>query len=161
MKRLVALVLMLGLLMASSSFAAISGIGSLGGTPFLRLEFGSGKALDLGATYTDNTAGGAANTTLGALVRFSSVFMPVGNSVDVYWGLSANITSRNNAGVTTTPITVSGFLGAESMLSSNVGVFGDLNLINFTSTSAGGTSTSTYSLLTASTIATLGIVLYL
>ncbi|OGC08891.1 hypothetical protein A3J90_06410 [candidate division WOR-1 bacterium RIFOXYC2_FULL_37_10] len=158
MKKIILLLVMLGLLASSSLAMGISGVGvspitNTLAVPFLRLAIDSDRVLDLGVSYGVSTAN--VNTTT-ALARFNTNFMSLGTT-DIHWGLALaySTTSAN-----TSSMTLDLNVGAETKLNSNVALFGDIHLVDYTTTTPAGT-TNAYNLLTGPGVANLGIMLYL
>lgn len=154
MKKL--LIVLMGLaILASASQAFVFGVESgffTAGIPYMGFELNDSQRIDVGLNYVSlNNA-----TTLNLVGRFQNKLL-TDKKVTAYWAGGLGILSAGN----TTTLTISGILGAEYMFDSNIGVYGDVNVITLQSISAGGASTTNFYILQGSNIAIAGLRVYL
>ncbi|MEA3494322.1 MAG: hypothetical protein U9R38_08085 [Candidatus Margulisiibacteriota bacterium] len=154
MKKL--LVVLMGLaILASASQAYVFGIETgffTAGIPYMGFELNDSQRIDVGLNYVSlNNA-----TTLNLVGRFQNKLVTA-KKLSAYWAGGLGIASAGN----TSTITISGVLGTEYMFDSNIGVYGDVNVLTLQSTSVGGASTTNFYLLQGSNIAVAGLRVYL
>lgn len=126
------------------------------GNPFVRFALSDSTAVDLGAFYGNYTSGAATSMTVWG--RYLSKLGQV-NRIKTYWGATLGVNSTSPGSTST--ITANGLLGAEYAVTDQIGLYGNVRLLTYSSTSTGGTSTATYTILTGDFNAYTGIVVYL
>lgn len=160
MKKVIALTIAL-VTLASISTGAFAGMGinvDVGGMPSLRMALSKEQSVDVGITYSQTAAN---SSTITALGRFNNKLADISKTAMSYMGGSLTLTSATAAGVGTTTIALSGFVGGKLELSKNVEIYSNINVIGLTQTATAGTSTTLIGVLTGPVIAYTGITVYL
>jgi hypothetical protein len=167
MKKIIA-ILGAVILIASASHAGmrvgveclpLTGIaGAPGGLPYIGFQLNDSQTVDVGLTYASMNNGN--QTGLGLVGRFESVIMKIKN-LKLNWSGILGIISVNNAGASSTTLQLQGGVGAEYMITDAFSVYGNIDILTLQNTSAGGTSTSNFMILTGNGNAYSGLRIYI
>lgn len=131
-------------------------IGVEDGSPYMRFVLNRDQSIDVGLTYNNTNSNNNSITVMG---RLNNKIGQVG-AVTTSWGAALTLTS-GKAGVDFTVIGLVGSVSAGYMILENVEIYGNINLLALANTSAGGTSTTSYNLITGSGNCYSGIRVYL
>jgi hypothetical protein len=123
----------------------------------MRFVMNKDQSIDVGLTYNNINSNNNSFTVMG---RFNNKIGQAG-AVTTSWGIGLSLTSGKQAGADITVIGLVGSVSAGYMILENVEIYGNVNLLALTNTNAGGTSTTSYNLITGSGNCYSGIRVYL
>jgi hypothetical protein len=143
MKKILVLIGIIALLASASQAKMVFGVdqgmggvlgqvNGLGGLPYIGFMLNENQRVDVSLQYSD--AGSSENAIILA-GRFENRIMTV-NQLILSWGAMLGITAANPGSTTT--INLAGIMSAEHKVTENLGIYGSIYLLGYSTTSPGG-----------------------